>query len=100
MPASLASGTARIPVVDFGSWRTRRGYENNARRETMSPHRKSRIKLFRNPLTALALLYAVVLLGCASEGTTRILSYHGFLWAGGPSSGRHPGVDLAALGGG
>ena len=43
----------------------------------IGPNRKSRIKLFRNPLTALALLYAVVLLGCAPEGTTRILSYHG-----------------------
>jgi len=75
-------------------------YENNARSETMSPNRKSRIKLFRNPLTALALLYAVVLLGCAPEGTTRILSYHGFLGSSGPSSGRHPGVDFAALVGG
>src|SRR5262249_18070476 len=45
----------------------------------MSPNRKSRIKLFRNTLTALALLYAVVLLGCAPEGTTRILTYHGRL---------------------
>src|SRR5262245_39046073 len=62
----------------------------------MSPNRKSRIKLFRNPLTALALLYAVVLLGCAPEGTTRILSYHG-LQAGGRSSPRHPGVDFDAL---
>src|SRR5262249_20973575 len=64
----------------------------------MSPNRKSRIKLFRNPLTALALLYAGVLLGCAPEGTTRILSYHGFLAGGGRwPSGRHPGVDFDAL---
>jgi len=44
------------------------------------------------------LLYAVALLGCAAEGTTQILTYHGF-WraAGNPSSGRHPGVDFAAL---
>src|SRR5215813_5710575 len=70
---------------------------NNARSETMSPNRKSRIKLFRNPLTALALLYAVVLLGCAPEGTTRILSYHGLPAGGGGSSVRHPGVDFAAL---
>src|SRR5262249_37209026 len=60
--------------------------------------RKSRIKLFRNPLTALALLYAVVLLGCAPEGTTKILSYHGFVVGGGGP--RHPGVDFAALVGG
>ncbi|HKF67795.1 MAG TPA: M23 family metallopeptidase, partial [Vicinamibacterales bacterium] len=58
----------------------------------MSPNRKSRITLFRNPLTALALLYAVVLLGCAPEGTTAILTYHGL-----GSSRRHPGVDFAAL---
>ncbi|HKX02000.1 MAG TPA: M23 family metallopeptidase [Methylomirabilota bacterium] len=65
----------------------------------MSPNRKSRIKLFRNPLTALALLYAVVLLGCAPEGTTSILSYHGLpvgRYSGG-SSVRHPGVDFAAF---
>ena len=72
----------------------------------MSPNRKSRIKLFRNPLTALALLYAVVLLGCAPDGTTRILSYHGLpagggngygAGGGGGSSVRHPGVDFAAF---
>jgi murein DD-endopeptidase MepM/ murein hydrolase activator NlpD len=49
--------------------------------------------LFRNPLTALALLYAVVLLGCAPEGTTPIRSYHGFP-AGGGTVLRHPGVDF------
>jgi murein DD-endopeptidase MepM/ murein hydrolase activator NlpD len=55
-------------------------------------------KLLRNPLRALMLLYAVVLLGCAPEGTTRILSYHGFpVGDGGRSSVRHPGVDFAAL---
>src|SRR5215813_6978650 len=71
---------------------------NNVRNETMSPNRKSRIKLFRNPLTALALVYAVVLLGCAPEGTTKILSYHGFVaGGGGPGGPRHPGVDFAAL---
>jgi murein DD-endopeptidase MepM/ murein hydrolase activator NlpD len=63
----------------------------------IGPNRKSRIKLFRNPLTALALLYAVVLLGCAPEGTTKILSNHGFPTGGGQSSVRHPGVDFAAL---
>ena len=63
----------------------------------MSPNRKSRIKLFRNPLTALALLYAVVLLGCAPEGTTQILSYHGFAARGGGF--RHPGVDFAVFAG-
>src|SRR5262249_8828867 len=70
---------------------------NNGRSETMSPNRKSRIKLFRNPLTALALLYAVVLLGCAPEGTTHILSYHGFGRSSGLPTVRHPGVDFAAL---
>ena len=63
----------------------------------IGPNRKSRIKLFRNPLTALALLYAVVLLGCAPEGATKILSYHGLPTGGGQSSVRHPGVDFAAL---
>src|SRR5690349_8907262 len=54
-------------------------------------------KLLRNPLRALMLLYAVALLGCTAEGTTQILTYHGF-WrvAGNPSSGRHPGVDFVA----
>src|SRR5499427_7706711 len=83
----------------ISGWRgTRHDREgrNNARSETMSPNRKSRIKLFRNFLTALALLYAVVLLGCAPEGTTRILSYHGLEY-GFRSSGRHPGVDFDAL---
>jgi murein DD-endopeptidase MepM/ murein hydrolase activator NlpD len=61
----------------------------------IGPNRKSRIKLFRNPLTALALLYAVVLLGCAPEGTTHILNYHGLLVGGGRFSvARHPGVDF------
>ena len=64
---------------------------NNARRETMCPNHKSRIKLFRNPLTALALLYALALLGCA-EGTIHIMSYHGVA----RSSGPHPGVDFVA----
>src|SRR5689334_22448400 len=55
----------------------------------MSPNRKPRIKL------ALALLYAVVLLGCAPEGTARILNYHGLLVGGGRfSAARHPGVDF------
>ena len=63
----------------------------------MRPNRQSRIKLFRNPLTALALLYAVVLLGCAPEGTTRILNYHGLLVSGGRILARHPGVDFDVL---
>jgi len=55
-------------------------------------------KLLRNPLRALLLLYAVVLLGCAPEGTARITSYHGLpVGDGGRSSVRHPGVDFAAL---
>jgi hypothetical protein len=63
-------------------------------RMKIGPNRKSRIKLFRNPLTALALLYAVVLLGCAPEGTTSILNYHGLLVGSGRfSAARHPGVD-------
>ncbi len=64
----------------------------------IGPNRKSWIKLFRNPLTALALLYAVVLLGCAPEGTTKIMSYHGFVAGIGASGGQqHPGVDFAVL---
>ena len=53
-------------------------------------------KLLRNPLRVLMLLYAVALLGCAAEGTTQIMSYHGFLVGGGSPPRRHPGVDFVA----
>src|ERR1700731_2658876 len=103
-PRAAMTGHLVSSEAPSGRWRCEKGPDQDSRsagigdeavpvrvpaeccRIKIGPNRKSLIKLFRNPLTARALLYAVVLLGCAPEGATKILSYHGLPTGGGQSS--------------
>ena len=85
------SDTTEI-IIDSADGATKRGFSRALWR------RYSGFAGWRLVLCAAALFYAVMLAGCAAEGTTRILSYYGD-WTGvrgGQRPAPHRGVDFDA----